>query len=68
MRRTAEGLGAAPARCPGCSAGRVVPILYGFHTPEAEERARSGRAVLGAFSRGPDGPRWECLVCGARLV
>ena len=70
MRRAAEvlELSAAPVRCPGCTqAGNVVPILYGFHTAESEERARSGRAVLGVFSGGPNGPRWECLVCGARL-
>ncbi len=59
---------AAPAHCPGCStAGNVVPILYGFHSAEAEERARRGKAVLGAYSGGPSAPRWECLVCGARM-
>jgi hypothetical protein len=70
MRRAAEvlDLDAAPVRCAGCnSLGQVVPILYGFHTPEAEARTRSGSAVLGGFSRGPNGPRWECLVCGARV-
>ena len=59
---------AAAAPCPGCSGvGRLVPILYGFHTPEEEGRARSGEAVLGTYSGGPDAPRWECLTCGARL-
>ncbi len=58
----------APARCPGCSTmGNLVPILYGFHSAEAEERARRGKAVLGNYSGGPAAPRWECLVCGARL-
>ncbi len=59
---------AAPALCPGCSTiGHVVPILYGFHSADEEERARSGKAVLGTYSGGPDAPRWECLTCGARM-
>jgi hypothetical protein len=70
MRRPAGvlDLDAAPAWCRGCNGpGKIVPILYGFHGPEAEARTRNGSAVLGVFSRGPNGPRWECLVCGARL-
>lgn len=58
----------APAVCPGCSTiGNVVPILYGFHSEDEEERARNGEAVLGTYSGGPDAPRWECLTCGARM-
>ncbi len=58
----------APGVCPGCSTiGHVVPFLYGFHSAESEERARSGKAVLGTYSGGPGAPRWECLTCGARL-
>lgn len=43
-----------------------MPILYGEHSPDAEERMRRGKAVLG-ISTGHQRPSWECLVCGARL-
>lgn len=60
--------GKAPSTCPGCGSqnGSIVPILYGEHSAEAEDRARRGQAVLG-IATGHARAAWECLVCGARL-
>ncbi len=70
MRRAMSMSEAGVARtlCPGCcTIGNLVPILYGFHSADDEERARSGKAVLGTYSEGPGAPRFECLTCGARI-
>ena len=70
MGREARAVGwyGATSRCPGCeTVGKVVPIVYGFHTPKAEELSRQGKVVLGMFSAGDDAPHWECLICGARM-
>jgi hypothetical protein len=57
----------SPSKCPGCrTTGKLLPILYGEHSPEAEEQSRQGEVVLGV-SCWHEGPRWECLVCGYRL-
>jgi hypothetical protein len=64
----AVGLCGAPSSCPGChTVGKVVPIVYGFHTAKAEERSRQGKVVLGMFSAGRLAPRWECLICGTKM-
>ncbi len=56
-----------PTTCPGCGTrGKLLPILYGEHSREAEEQARQGRVVLGVASE-HEGPRFECLVCGSKL-
>ncbi len=58
----------APFPCPGCGSvrGSVVPIVYGVHSAETEDRARRGLVVLG-IATSYERPGWECLVCGAKL-
>lgn len=54
-----------PDSCPNCGSDRVVRILYGMPTVEAQEKARRGELALGGCLAPPPGlHEWECLACG----
>ncbi|GBF87331.1 hypothetical protein Rsub_00042 [Raphidocelis subcapitata] len=46
--------------CPRCGEGRVVPILYGYPTPELLAGMRSGRLVLGGDHLIESAHIWAC--------
>ena len=50
-------------RCPECGSEQVVPIRYGFPTPELAREAEQGRVALGGCCLGPQSPRWLCKAC-----
>ena len=49
-------------RCPECGSERVVPIVYGFPTPELERRAERGEVALGGCLLPADATRY-CSDC-----
>jgi len=50
--------------CPRCGAPlKRVRVLYGYPTPEAEERAGRGEVVLGGCVIGYGEPKWACAAC-----
>jgi len=63
MRKSTEGRDMG--KCQHC--GReIVPVVHGMPTPEAEQAAREGRAILGGccvFGDERDFPR-ACVKCG----
>lgn len=54
--------------CPSCDSPDVVPIAYGFPSPELEAEARDGRVVLGGDVIEPNMPDYACRACGERWV
>jgi predicted RNA-binding Zn-ribbon protein involved in translation (DUF1610 family) len=56
-----------PRKCPSCGEKKVVEILYGYPTPEAELEVRAGQSVLGGCCIDEDDPRWQCTQCGAQI-
>ncbi|MFO7178732.1 MAG: hypothetical protein DIU78_008550 [Pseudomonadota bacterium] len=51
-------------KCPKCGSDRVVPILYGEPTQEAEAMVRRGEAVHYGCMVGGDMPTRLCRDCG----
>lgn len=52
--------------CPKCRSPNVVPIGYGYPTPETEERAKRGEVARGGCIIPPP-ERWAdhtCRACG----
>ncbi len=52
-----------PRNCPRCGSPERIPYLYGEPTPEAEEMARAGKAILGGCCVLPFLPLWQCVQC-----
>lgn len=54
-----------PPPCPACHSPRVVPVVRGLPTEEAELAARDARAVIGGGVVLGDGsePEWACQRC-----
>lgn len=59
----------AGATCPRCgSVATLLPIAYGYPSPEMFEAARRGEIVLGGcVIRGAD-PTHQCTACGQDVV
>lgn len=57
-----------PQLCPQCGSERIRPILWGYPTDEAFERAERGEFVLGGCVVTPNAPNTACLDCQARWV
>lgn len=52
--------------CLKCKSGDVIPIVYGFPTPQTQEKALLGEVVLGGCVVRRGNPRWHCKNCGHR--
>ena len=57
--------GAGPI-CPDCSSTDIVPIAYGFPTPETQKALQRGEVALGGCCISDDDPTWICRACGRR--
>lgn len=54
----------APSRtCPKCGSKRVIPILWGMPSPEAEREADKGRVYLAGCVMLAPTPEWHCVSC-----
>jgi len=51
-------------KCPKCKSTRVIPIVYGLPTPEAEEEEKKGLIRLGGCIVSKEFPKWHCKNCG----
>lgn len=50
--------------CPRCGAAdAIVPIAYGYPSPEMIEGANQGKVRLGGCVIGPNVPAWYCSRC-----
>jgi hypothetical protein len=53
-----------PGKCGRCgSADKVVPIQYGYPSPESLERERRGEIQCGGCCLTPWSPKWHCKAC-----
>lgn len=59
FEQLAHGL---PSNCPLCGAEEIVPILYGYPSPEAQRLADAGKIELGGCLG--FGSPWICESCG----
>jgi hypothetical protein len=51
-------------RCPRCgSAEAVVPVVYGYPSPEMDEAAARGEMMIGGCLIGGEDPGHCCLTC-----
>jgi transposase-like protein len=53
--------------CPTCGSTTTIPIVYGYPTGDAMERARRGEFALGGCISSADSPHWACTTCGSRF-
>jgi hypothetical protein len=51
-------------RCPKRGSGNMLPIRYGYPSPELVEESYAGRVVLGGCILFPDSPDHRCGSCG----
>ena len=49
--------------CPGCNSQRVVPIVFGYPTPDAMEAVEEGKIMLGGCIVEEGNPNWHCKDC-----
>jgi len=50
--------------CPTCRYyDQVVPIVYGFPSPEMVSNSRRGEVALGGSCASPDAHQWYCKGC-----
>lgn len=49
--------------CPACGSQAVLPIAYGYPSPEMWEQEQRGEVVLGGCLVGPESPAYECRDC-----
>ncbi len=50
--------------CPRCHSNElVVPIAYGYPTPDGMRDAERGVIVLGGCCIQPHSPKWFCKAC-----
>ena len=52
-------------KCLSCGGAKVVPILHGMPSPEAQTWVDQGRIVLGGCCVTPEEPNWHCKDCRA---
>ena len=50
-------------RCPACGAADVVPMVYGFPSPDMLDAAERREIVLGGCIVDSDSPGWCCVAC-----
>ncbi len=50
-------------RCPKCGSKKVIHIVYGFPSPEAQKKAEQGKIKLGGCVVTGDNPDWFCCEC-----
>ena len=50
-------------KCPSCQSEEVVPIEFGFPSPEMVEAADRGKIKLGGCCVEVDDPEWHCNDC-----
>ena len=50
-------------KCPKCNSDNVVPIAFGYPSPEMMEEAESGEIVLGGCCIEENDPEWHCKDC-----
>lgn len=53
-------------RCPNCKSENVLPIMYGYPTYEAFQRAERGEILLGGCEVTFDQPDYGCVDCKYR--
>ena len=54
--------------CPNCRATDLVPILYGYPSPEMFEEAGRGSIELGGCVIYGNDPEWTCRKCGTKVL
>ena len=54
--------------CPNCHATDLVPIHYGYPSPEMFEQAGLGKIELGGCVIFGDDPEWTCRKCGTKVL
>jgi hypothetical protein len=58
-----------PLPCPECHKPlKLVPIEYGYPTPEAFDAERRGELVIAGCTVGEDDPKWACAACQAPFM
>lgn len=50
--------------CPLCRSHKVIPIIYGFPSPEMQKALRRRQAVLNSCQTWEGQPEWHCNECG----
>jgi hypothetical protein len=55
-----------PRVCPRCGSGNVIPIVYGYPSPELEKQSQRGKVMLGGCCVGDDNTQWYCKECENR--
>lgn len=61
------GLVAARRRCPRCGQRGLVPIAYGFPSPEMWDQERLGQVVLGGCVISGHDPTHTCVECRSQV-
>lgn len=50
-------------RCPECGSKKVIHIVYGYPSPEAQKKAEQGKIKLGGCVVTGDDSEWFCCEC-----
>lgn len=66
VRDPSRRRGEAPSRCPACGGPTIVPVVYGYPSPEMFEAATHDEIILGGCIAYPESPTWECADCGSK--
>lgn len=54
--------------CPRCESTRVVPIAFGYPSPEMIRAAEREEIAIGGCVISDDDPKLACLDCGMQFV
>lgn len=57
-----------PKCCPVCGGKRILEIVYGEPTPEAEDSEARGDVIFGGCIVDNGYPSWQCNTCSATFV
>lgn len=60
--------GEAPSRCPECGRAAIVPVVYGYPSPEMFDAAARDEISLGGCIAYSESPTWRCTGCGSQGV
>lgn len=51
--------------CPRCGAGDVIPVVYGYPSPDMWEAEQRGEIVLSGCIVSSGFPTWQCGKCSS---
>lgn len=60
--------GEASSRCPECGGSTIVPVVYGYPSPEMFDAAARDEISLGGCIAHAESPTWRCTGCGSQGV